>query len=105
VGRRKAAAPAQIATIAGLTSALDGTDFASVPPEDEPRRDPAQVVAEVMLAAVLSGSGPTLDDARAPGAVIAVVLKSADWLDPVRRAWRREVSGELLTRNTKRPDL
>ena len=100
VGRRKAPAPARepIPTIDEINAVFDGTDFVSEPPENEPRKDPAQVVAEIMLAAMLSRSRPTLDDARAPGAVICVVVPGADWLDPVRRAWRREISGEKLTR-------
>ena len=67
------------------------------PRETEPRRDPAQVIAEVMLTSILSRPSPNLEDVRAPGAVICVMVPGSDWLDPVRRAWRRDISGQTLT--------
>ena len=99
VGRRSMPAPATrlMKTLEELSGSFYDTELDDETSAPEPGRDPAEVLAEVMLAATLSQPRLNLSHARAAGAVICVVVPDAEWLDPVMRAWRRNVSGEHLT--------
>ena len=67
--------------------------------EDGPSwRDPAEALAELMLADALGASGLSEDAARSPGAVILVVVPSAEWVQPTRAAWVGRISGKAATR-------
>ena len=98
VGQRTLApASDEPATIDEVDADLQAALSKAKQPQAEPRRDPVQVLAEVMLTAILSRPGLSVDHVRAPGAVICVKVPGAEWSDPVRRAWRRDISGERLT--------
>ncbi len=93
VGRRRTPEPEALPSMEEVKTAIEPVVTVPEGPELQPRRDPAEVLAEVMLAAILSKPGLSLKHVRAPGAVIVVVVSGVEWLDPVRRAWRKDISG------------
>ena len=95
VGRRRTPAPAPFQAIEGASPAAEAAVPALEPTEPAQRRNPAQVVAEIMLAGLLTRPEPNLEHLRPPGAIVVVRVPDVAWVEPARLAWAREVSYDL----------